>query len=134
MIALDTSAILAMALGEPEAAQFSLLIRKEPILIGWPTLLETRMVLTGKGFPNASAIVDQLAELPNVTGIAFDKAHYRAAEIAFERFGKGRNPAGLNMGDCLSYAVSAVAKAPLLFKGHDFSQTDLKRHPSSSVM
>lgn len=67
MIALDTSVILAMALGEPESPQSSLLIRKEPILIGWPTLLETRMVLTGKGFPNASAIVDRLAELPNVT-------------------------------------------------------------------
>lgn len=134
MIALDTSVILAMALGEPEAAQFSLLIRKEPVLIGWPTLLETRMVLTGKAFPNASAIVDQFAELPNVTGVTFDKGHYRAAEMAFERFGKGRHPAGLNMGDCFSYAVATIAKAPLLFKGRDFSQSDLKLHPASSVM
>lgn len=122
-----------MALGEPEAEQFQYLLQREAIIIGWPTLLELRMVLTGKGFANASAIVDQLANLPNVTAVAFDQAHYRAAEKAFEKFGKGRHPAGLNMGDCFSYAVAEVAKAPILFKGHDFGQTDLKLHPESAV-
>lgn len=133
MIAIDTSVILAMALSEPEADQFQRLVRRDAVIIGWPTLLELRMVLTGKGFANAAAIVDQLAELPNVTAVAFDQLHYRAAERAFERFGKGRHPAGLNMGDCFSYAVAAVNKAPLLFKGQDFGQTDLKLHPASSL-
>lgn len=133
MIAIDTSVILALALGEPEAEQFQYLLQREAIIIGWPTLLELRMVLTGKGFANASAIVDQLTNLPNVTAVAFDQAHYRAAEKAFEKFGKGRHPAGLNMGDCFSYAVAEVAKAPILFKGHDFGQTDLKLHPESAV-
>lgn len=133
MIAIDTSVILAMALNEPEAEQFQHLLQREAIIIGWPTLLELRMVLTGKGFANASAIVDQLTNLPNVTAVAFDQAHYRAAEKAFEKFGKGRHPAGLNMGDCFSYAVAEVAKAPILFKGHDFGQTDLKLHPESAV-
>ncbi|MBR7653758.1 type II toxin-antitoxin system VapC family toxin [Brucella oryzae] len=133
MIAIDTSVILAMALHEPEADQFQRLVRRDAILIGWPTLLELRMVLTGKGFANAAAIVDQLIGLPNVTTIAFDEAHYRAAEHAFDRFGKGRHAAGLNMGDCFSYAVAAVNKAPLLFKGHDFGKTALKLHPESST-
>ena len=133
MIAIDTSVILAMALHETEADQFQRLIRRNTVLIGWPTLLETRMVLTGKGFLNAAAIVDQLAGLPNVTAIAFDQAHYRTAERAFDRFGKDRHPASLDMGDCFSYAVAAIAKAPLLFKGYNFGKTDLKLHPESST-
>ena len=133
MIAIDTSVILAIALGEPEADQFQQLVRRDAVIIGWPTLLELRMVLTGKGFQNAAAIVDQFVDLPNVTAIAFDQAHYRAAEGAFDRFGKGRHPAGLNMGDCFSYAVAAVNKTPLLFKGQDFGKTDLKLHPESST-
>jgi ribonuclease VapC len=131
MIAMDTSVIVAMALGEPEAESFRAVIGRQDAVIGWPTLLEMRMVLTGKGFANAAAIVDQLVSLPNVTAIAFGEEHYRAAENAFDRFGKGRHPAGLNMGDCFSYAVAAIAKAPLLFKGSDFGRTDVVRHPAS---
>lgn len=91
------------------------------------------MVLTGKGFPNASNIIDQLVQLPNVTAVPFDDAHYREAERAFDRFGKGRHSAALNMGDCFSYAVAIVVKAPLLFKGNDFNKTDLKIHPASAM-
>jgi ribonuclease VapC len=134
MIAIDTSVIVAMALQEPEAGSFQTLLGRQPAVIGWPTLLEARMVLTGKGFANAAAIVDQLASLPNVTPIAFEEKHYRAAEIAFDRFGKGRHPAALNMGDCFSYAVAQVARVPLLFKGSDFGRTDLKCHPMSAVL
>ncbi|MQB46554.1 type II toxin-antitoxin system VapC family toxin, partial [Rhizobium sp. ICMP 5592] len=110
MIAVDTSVILAMALGEPEAERFTSLVGREALAIGWPTLLEARMVLTGRGFSNASDIVDQFVRLPNVTTIAFDEKHYREAERAFDCFGKGRHPATLNMGDCFSYAVAAVAR------------------------
>jgi len=133
MIAVDTSVILTMALAEPEAERFTPLLGREAVAIGWPTLLEARMVLTGKGFPNASNIIDQLVQLSNVTAVAFDDAHYREAERAFDRFGKGRHSAALNMGDCFSYAVAIVAKAPLLFKGNDFNKTDLKIHPASAV-
>ncbi len=133
MIAIDTSVILATSLNEPEAELFHSLVSREEILIGWPTLLEARMVLTGRNFPNAAAIIKQLTELPNVTTVAFSERHYHAAEKAFAQFGKGRHPASLNMGDCFSYAVAAVAKAPMLFKGRDFGQTDLKLHPASSM-
>lgn len=134
MIAVDTSVILAMALEEPEAESFTALMGREAVAIGWPTLLEARMVLTGKGFPNASDIVGQLVRLPNVTAIAFGEAHYHEAERAFDRFGKGRHPAALNMGDCFAYAVAAVAGAPLLFKGGDFGRTDVPRHPQSAIL
>jgi ribonuclease VapC len=133
MIAVDTSVIIAISMKEPEADVFRPLMGREPVIIGWPTLLEARMVLSGKGFVSAAKMIGRLAETANVTTVAFDEKHYRAAEEAFERFGRGRHPAALNMGDCFSYAVAAVAKAPLLFKGHDFGHTDLKLHPASSM-
>ncbi|MDK4715879.1 type II toxin-antitoxin system VapC family toxin [Rhizobium sp. CNPSo 4039] len=133
MIAVDTSVIVATSLGEPEAERFHALVTREEVVIAWPTLLEARMVLTGKSFPNAATIISQLVALPNVTAIAFGERHYYAAEKAFDLFGKGRHPAGLNMGDCYSYAVAAIAKAPLLFKGNDFGRTDVKCHPASAT-
>jgi ribonuclease VapC len=133
MIAVDTSVIIAIAANEAEAEVFRPLIGRQPVIIGWPTLLEARMVLTGKGFASAAKMIERLAVTPNVTTIAFDEKHYRAAEDAFERYGRGRHLAALNMGDCFSYAVAAIARAPLLFKGHDFGQTDLKIHPASSM-
>lgn len=133
MIAVDTSVIIAIAADEPEAEIFRPLVGREPVIIGWPTLLEARMVLTGKGFVSAAKMIGRLAETPNVTTVAFDEKHYRCAEDAFERFGRGRHSAALNMGDCFSYAVAAVFEAPLLFKGRDFGQTDLKLHPASSM-
>ena len=131
MIAVDTSAMMAIMLEEPEADLFKAAMR-EAVLIGWPTLFELRIVLAGKGFLNPGAIVSELAGAPNVTTIAFDATHYGQAEKAFDRFGKGHHPAALNMGDCFSYAVAAVAKAPLLFKGRDFSRTDIVCHPDSA--
>jgi ribonuclease VapC len=75
MIAIDTSVILASSLNEPEAELFRALVSREEILIGWPTLLESPMVLSGKNFPNAAAIIKQLVELPNVTAVAFGERH-----------------------------------------------------------
>lgn len=132
MIALDTSVILAIVLGEPEADAFKLVLRDNALLIGWPTLFETRIVLSAKGFSNASVIVAELAATPNVTALAFDGKHFAAAETAFDRFGRGRHPASLNMGDCFAYAVAAVAQTPLLFKGADFGRTDILCHPAAA--
>lgn len=132
MIALDTSVIVAMALAEPEAERFTTLLSNQAAVIGWPTLLEVRMVLAGKKITGPAHIIEQLVALPNLTAVAFDALHYREAEKAFDRFGKGRHAAGLNMGDCFSYAVAAISRAPLLFKGRDFGLTDLKIHPQSA--
>ena len=134
MIALDTSVLVAIMLDEPEAETFKTVLRQEAVItIGWPTLFETRTVLAAKRFSNPGDIVARFSEAPNITAVAFDAKHYRAAEQALERYGKGRHPAGLNMGDCFSYAVASVAKAPLLFKGDDFGRTDIMRHPASSA-
>lgn len=133
MIAIDTSVIVAIVLEELEADAFKSVLQQDEIVIGWPTLFETRTVLTAKGFSNAADIVSRFVDTPNIMPLAFNERHYRQAEDALDRYGKGRHPASLNMGDCFSYAVAAVAKAPLLFKGRDFSQTDLKLHPASSM-
>ena len=134
MIAVDTSVLIAIFLEEPEAQTFKAVLAAKDIVIGWPTLLETRTVLAAKRFSNPGHIITSLSEASNVTCHAFDRPHYQAAERALEHYGKGRHPAGLNMGDCFFYVVSAVTKAPLLFKGRDFSQTDLKLHPASSIL
>jgi ribonuclease VapC len=134
MIALDTSVVAAIALNEREAEDFKRALREEAVLIGWPTLFEIRIVLAARGFANAVAIVAALAEAPNVTALPFDRKHYAAAETALDRYGKGRHPAGLNMGDCFAYAVAAVSRAPLLFKGGDFGRTDILRHPASAII
>jgi ribonuclease VapC len=57
--------------------------------------------------------------------VPFDEGHWREALAAFIRFGKGRHPAGLNFGDCLSYATATIAAQPLLAVGEDFAKTDL---------
>ena len=117
MIALDTSVLIAIMLAEPEAEAFKAVLRQEPsIIVGWPTLFETRAVLTAKGFSNPGEIVSLFSNAPNITAVAFDGKHYQAAEEALDRYGKGRHPASLNMGDCFSYAVAAIAKAPLCSK------------------
>ena len=60
-----------------------------------------------------------------VVSVPFERRHWRAAQDAFVRFGKSRHPAGLNLGDCMSYATASVAGEPLLFTGNDFARTDI---------
>lgn len=126
MIALDTSAIIAIACAEPEEDAFNGLIAKHEALIGTPILLETRMVLATKMPEYADTFVASLLKRPSIHPVAFTLDMYRAATDAFRRYGKGRqNPAGLNFGDCMAYAVARVHGAPLLYKGDDFRQTDI---------
>lgn len=126
MIALDTSAIVAIALCEPEEEMFARIIAQHRAMIGAPTLLEARMVLDGRIAASSEAYLDRLAQSPSIEIVAFDIASYRIASVAFARFGRGRgHPARLNFGDCLSYAVAKTRSLPLLFKGDDFVHTDV---------
>lgn len=94
--------------------------------IGAPTLFETAMVLVSRnGSAGARALLDFLADY-RVTMLDFDERHVEAAVRAFVRYGKGRHPAGLNYGDCMTYATAKLAGAPLLFVGNDFAKTDLE--------
>ena len=126
MIALDTSAIVAIALGEPEADEFSREIARRGSVVGAPTLLETRLVLSSK-VAAAEQFMRKFLEPPEVHSAAFSFDMYRLAVEAFERFGKGKgHPAKLNFGDCMAYAVAKHHDAPLLYKGDDFSLTDIR--------
>ncbi len=119
----DTSALIAILRGEPDAIALreKLLQAAEP-RISAGTLLEARMVAERDG-----GVVD-LNALLSAAGIEIvpvDEAQVDAAHDGFRRFGKGRHPAGLNYGDCFAYGLARVLGEPLLFKGEDFSLTDV---------
>ena len=123
---LDSSAILAIVLDEPEHDDFVARIdAAQSVGVGAPTLVETGMVYASRtGADATEALATWLAER-GADVIDFGALHWRAALAAWWRFGKGRHPAALNFGDCLAYATAAVAREPLLAKGKDFAQTDI---------
>ena len=123
---IDSSAFVAIVIGEPEREAFSRAILSQPTrLVSTATLLETTMVVLGrKGEPGVAefkAFIDQMG----IETAPFTPEHLGFAIDAFRRFGKGRHPAGLNFGDCISYALAKATGEPLLFKGDDFSRTDI---------
>jgi ribonuclease VapC len=125
-VILDTSAVIAILNEEPifEKVEARILLAAS-VRIGTPTLLETSMVAIGRLAANGKELVDRFLRERNVRTIDFTADHAARAGDAFERYGKGRHPAGLNMGDCFSYATASIAGEPLLFVGDDFSKTDL---------
>jgi ribonuclease VapC len=88
-------------------------------------LVEASIVLTARAGPAGVAALEALLADAEVTVVPFTEAHWRVARSAFARFGKGRHPAALNLGDCYSYATARVAGQPLLCVGNDFPLTDL---------
>ena len=126
MIVIDTSAILAILLKEPEGPLFlEALLANGERLLSAANLLETRMVLHARDPANIADLNLFLAK----TGIqveAVSEAQSNVAFDAFRRFGKGTgHPAGLNFGDCFAYALARECGCPLLFKGNDFGRTDI---------
>ncbi len=99
--------------------------RVESLAIGAPTLVETGLLLTSQLDTLGRTLLSRFLEELDVEVISFGAAHWPAALDAFARFGKGRHPARLNLGDCLTYAVARLADEPLLCLGDDFAQTDL---------
>lgn len=124
---IDTSAIVAVILGQREAAALArLLVQNAPSAVGSPTLAEAAIVLQARLGPlGLSDLRGFLVEF-DVHTLTFGHEHWRQAALAFSRWGKGRHPAALNFGDCLSYAVAKLAGQPLLALGCDFAQTDLE--------
>lgn len=123
---IDTSAIIAILAGEPDAAHFAQSIETNPTpRIGTPALLEASIVLTRWYGDVAEAALDAFVRESGAEIVAFDLPQLRAAQSAYRQYGKGRHPAGLNFGDCMSYALAQVCGEALLFKGQDFSQTDI---------
>jgi ribonuclease VapC len=125
---LDSSAIVAIHLKEPGHDRLiEALDKSEVVVVGVPTLLETAMVLTARLGQDARPLLSAFLRRLEAEVVAFNEEHLDAATTAFLRFGRGRHPAALNFGDCMSYAVAAVAGMPLLFTGEDFNQTDIAR-------
>jgi ribonuclease VapC len=125
VIALDTSAIVAIAMAEAEAPLFARLIGTERCLIGGPTALESHMVLSGIPRRRGLDVFDKIMSARRLRIVPFDRRLFGHARAAFERFGRGRHRARLNFGDCMAYAVARAYDVPLLFKGNDFRQTDI---------
>lgn len=124
----DTSAILAILLSEKEANEFTeCLLKQEDCRMSAVSLVEASIIAESRG---GDGSVRQLDALLRKIGIAIEpvtEEHALTARQAFSDFGKGRHPAGLNLGDCFSYALAKVAGEPLLFKGDDFLKTDIVR-------
>lgn len=124
---IDASAIAAIAFNEPEAKGFRERIADDPVrLISAATVLEAAMVIETRLGEAAGADLDLWLYKAEVEIVAVTAEHADRARRAWRRYGKGRHPAGLNFGDCFSYALASLAGEPLLFKGNDFSQTDIQ--------
>jgi ribonuclease VapC len=125
-VIVDTSAILAILLSEQEADEFTEYLLKEGhCRISAVSFVEASIIAESRG---GDGSVRQLDALLRKVGIAIEpvtEEHALAARQAFSDYGKGRHSAGLNLGDCFSYALAKVANEPLLYKGNDFRKTDV---------
>jgi ribonuclease VapC len=123
---LDSSAIIAIHLREPGHERLiDRIDEAEVVVVGVPTVLETAMVLTARLGQDARPLISAFLRRLEAEVIPFNEEHLDTAVSAFLRFGRGRHPASLNFGDCMSYAVASVAGMPLLFTGKDFQRTDI---------
>jgi len=123
LIAVDTSALIAIVLKEAQAEAFKdALATESMVVISAGTLTETLVVSTLRGFNGAMAnlIRDLGMDVVPVT-----EASARRVAEAYSRWGKGIHPAALNFGDCFAYEVAQLHGCPLLFIGDDFAQTDI---------
>lgn len=127
MIAIDTSALVAILRNEPERAAFlKLLQRTDPVLISPGTIVECRLVCHRRGGEALVARLDDLLAAMAVEIVPIENNDLDIAHAAFVRYGKGSgHPAGLNFGDLFSYALAKSRGVPLLYKGRDFAATDI---------
>ena len=122
----DTSAILTILLGEPDAARYAAALKTSaPKLLSAANLLEASMVIEARKGDEGARDLDLLIYRGDIEIAPVDHDQAEAARAAWRRFGKGRHPAALNYGDCFAYALAKTRGAPLLFKDDDFALTDI---------
>ena len=128
MMVVDSSALLAICFDEAEQSSFvdAILSVNEP-RIGAPNFVEASMVIEIRRGEAGLREMDRITGNLGLAVVSFDASHIQAARDAFRRYGKGRHRAGLNFGDCCAYALAKTFNVPLLFKGNDFTLTDLQR-------
>jgi ribonuclease VapC len=125
-VILDSSAILAILFREPAAEDLLRRMREAEVRgVGTPTLVETGAVLTARAGESSIAWLHRFLHEFEVDVLPFDTDHWQEAVAAYAMYGRGRHPAGLNLGDCFSYAMARLSGQPLLCVGDDFPQTDL---------
>ena len=123
---IDTSAVLAILLGESERGHFLKLLSDSGIrLVSAANVLETSIVVESRRGESAGRELDLFLHRAKVETIPVDEDQISIARYAWRKFGKGRHPAALNFGDCFAYALTKMSQEPLLAKGGDFSKTDL---------
>ena len=123
---LDSSALVAILCQEPGHGELiEKLLASELVAVGAPTVFEAAMVLTIKTRQDGLALVHDFLRESGAVVVSFTEEHSSCAFAGYLQYGKGRHPAALNLGDCLSYATAKVSGQPLLFVGNDFPQTDL---------
>ncbi len=123
----DTSALAAILFDEPDARQFeACLITAPRRLMSVVTRVELSCVIEGRKGEPGRIDLERLLQAVGFEIVSATPQHVAIAIDAFRRFGKGRHPAALNIGDCFAYAVAAATGEPLLFKGRDFSHTDIR--------
>lgn len=123
---LDTSALVAILGLEPESARIAAAIEHDPTrLISAATLVETGVFVEARYGPDGGRELDLLVAKAGLSVEAVTPEQAEIAREAWRRYGKGRHSAALNFGDCFSYALARATGEPLLFKGDDFSHTDV---------
>lgn len=132
MIVLDSSVLVGIINGETDTEHLLDLLAAEECAIGAPTLVETRACCSINLTARSSRWLENFVGPGGAMTVPFSRDMADAASAAFDRFGRrSGHPARLNFGDCMAYAVSAVMRVPLLFKGRDFGLTDVMAHPAS---
>jgi ribonuclease VapC len=126
-VILDSSVILAVAFEEQQRdVILNRLDDADVVAVGAPTLTETALVAVARLGPDGRTVVRSFVDDTEIDILAFGLDHWRVAADAFVRYGKGRHPARLDFGDCLTYATASVVAQPLLALGDHFAQTDLE--------
>lgn len=123
---IDTSALLAILFAEPDADRFEAAIADDPVLlVSAATLLEAAIVVENRFGPAGGRELDLLLHATGADVVTVTAEQVAVARRAYRAYGKGNHPAGLNYGDCFSYALARTSGQPLLFKGSDFSASDI---------
>lgn len=125
---IDTSALIALLLDEPEAEDFRVAIEDDPTrLVSAGTLLEAALVIEARKGEAGGRELDLLVQKAAITVVPVDEHQVAEARRAWRRFGRGRHEAALNFGDLFAYALVRTSGEALLFKGDDFARTDIGR-------
>lgn len=123
---IDTSALIAILLNEPEADKFiDAIAKSSERFVSVFSILEAGIVIQARKGIAGKEELDHLISHSRIKAVALNQEQMEIALEAWQRFGKGRHPAGLNIGDCCSYALAKYSGEPLLFKGDDFGETDI---------